>query len=149
MTHEERNNLVSIFVGLFVIGYLSFRIWTKYEAGIFDGPDGLMLWARTVLWAIPLGIGLMIVALIVTTIIHAILTNNSKPNFIVDERDKLIGRYGMIVTMSVASGGFILGIVFLAMGYSAFAVLNIMFYGFAGADFAGNLTKQILWRRGM
>ena len=149
MTHEERNNLVSIFTGILVQIYISYRIWSQYADGVFDGPDGLMLWARTILWIIPVAIIAMIISVILFAILHAIVTGNPKPSFIVDERDKSIGRTGNIVTMVVSSIGFIIALICLALGWSAFAAFNILFYSFAAGDFSGNLTKQYLWRRGM
>lgn len=149
MTHEERNNLVAIFVSLCVLGYISLRIWTQYHDGVFDQPDALKIWARTVLWAIPLSIVAMIIALILFTILHAIITRNPKPSFIVDERDNYIGRRGMMVTMFVSSGGFMVALICLALGWSAFAVFNVIFYSFGVGDLSGNLTKLYLWRRGV
>lgn len=149
MTHEERNNLVAIVVGLFIMFYLGSRVWLKYEAGEFDGPDGLMIWARTVLWVIPIGIGLMIIATILTSIVHAIVTKTPNPSFIVDERDRHIGRYGTIVTMSLSGAGLILAMVFLAIGWSPLAAMNTIFFSYAASDLIGNLVKLILWRRGL
>ena len=149
MTHEERNNLMAIVVGIMIIIYIAWNVHSKVEAGVFTGPDGLMLWARTVLWAIPIGVISMIVGTILMAIIYAIATGDPKPSFIVDERDKLIGNWGMKVTIGCVSTGFIMAIIGLAMGSSAFVVLNVIFFSFAAGDLFGNLTKLVLWRRGL
>jgi len=148
MTHEERNNLIAIVTSLLINGWLGWRVWTLYQAGEFAGPDALMLWARTVLWVIPASVVLTIILTIVFTILFAIATRDENPDFTVDERDKNFGRRGMIAAMVVASGGFLLAVGLLALGWTAFAAFNILYAGFALASLAGNVVTLGSYRRG-
>ncbi len=146
MTFEERNNLVGILCGAIMITVYVWRITALHGAGVFDGHDGLMLWARETLWLIGYGIGLVIVATILFSIFYAIVTNDPKPNMVVDERDRMISIWGQRVTIAVMSVFFVAALFALAFGWSAFAVFNIMLAGFAFGDMAGNLTKLGLYR---
>lgn len=149
MTHEERNNLMGILTGILIISYIGWSVYTKAEAGVFAGPDALMIWARTVLWAIPIGIISMIISMILFNIIYAIATNNANPSFVVDERDQSIKIWGMRVTAAAMSTGFIITLIGLAFGWSAFTACNMIFFSFAFGDLLGNLTKLVLYRRGL
>lgn len=150
MTHEERSNIVSIITGFLVIGYLILKLLGMNAEGAFDGPDAVKIWARTVLWVIPFSIAGMIIVLIGFNIFYAIVTNTKNPSFIVDERDKHINTWGARVTMVIMAGGFILALLALAFrDWSAFAALNLVFFSFSAADMLGNITKLIMWRRGM
>jgi hypothetical protein len=146
MTFEERNNLVGLLAGLLIIGIYVWRISGLHEAGAFDGPDGLMIWARATLWLIGLGVIFAIVGTILGAIINAIVSGEKNPGMLVDERDRLIKIWGMRVTMVVMSAGLIGGLFALAFGWSAFAVLNLILAGFSLGDMAGNFTKLGLYR---
>lgn len=148
MTYTERNNFVAIFNNLVVSGYFVWRILGMYQQGAFDGPDGLALWAQTVLWVIPISIAATIVLTILFNIVFAIAVRESNPEMVSDERDKLFGNRAMLTTMAVASAGFILSLVILALGWTAFLALNLILAGFALADFAGNIVKLVSYRRG-
>lgn len=150
MTHEERNNIVGIVIGLIVMIFLATKLSGMNNAGAFDGADAIKIWARTVLWVIPFSIVAMIVMTILFNIIFAIVTNNKNPSFVVDERDKQINSLGAKVTSGIMGAGFILALLLLAyFDWRAIGALNIMFFTFAIADFLGNVTKLVLWRRGM
>ncbi|MBL4812388.1 MAG: hypothetical protein JKX69_08575 [Rhodobacteraceae bacterium] len=150
MTHEERSNLIAIFSALAVIIYLALKLSGMNEAGAFAGPDAVKIWARTVLWIIPISIVSMIVLTILATILFAIVTNTPDPVLIVDERDRQIGSWGTKVSILAVSAGFIMSIIALAFfGWTALAALNCIFFSFAIGDLFGNLTKMFLWRRGV
>jgi len=148
MTHQERNNLVAIINSLLVTGFFATRIFQMYQQGAFEGPDGLAIWAQTVLWIIPASIIGSIVLTILFNIFYAIATNNSKPSFVVDERDKMLSNRSMITTMIVVSAGFILSLVALAFGWPSFVVLNMILLSFAVGDLIGSLVKLVMYRWG-
>lgn len=148
MPFKERNIVVAIFTNLIVIAYFAWRICRMLQDGQFDGSDALTVWARTVLWMIPLSIVATIIGTILFNIIYAIVTRQPKPSFVVDERDKAIEITGMKATMVVISTGFMLGMVALAFGWTGFTVFNLILFSFAFADLGGNLVKLALYRRG-
>lgn len=148
MTHEDKNNIVSLATNLLVNGYIIWKLARMNSAGAFDGADALQNWAQMVLWVIPISIVLMIIGTILFSIIFAIATNDAKPSFVVDERDKLFGRRSMIATMAFAGAGFIGSLICLALGWSALWGFNIIYFSFALGSFAGDITKFISYRRG-
>lgn len=149
MTHEERSNIISIVIGLFILGYFGSRFWAGYHAGDFDGPDGLKIWAWLVLRMVGTGIVAVIVGMIVGHILISIVTNTPRPSFVVDERDRMIGVWGLRTTVVVMSAGFIGMIVLLALGQTAILALNVLLFGSAIGDLCGNVMKAVLYRRGM
>ncbi|RYG92875.1 hypothetical protein EU803_01860 [Loktanella sp. IMCC34160] len=146
MTHTERNTLIAILINLGIIFVFGSRLWALHETGAFDAADGLTVWAKTVLWMIPVSIGATIVGTILFEILYSIATNNPKPELISDERDHQISIYGMRVTMVVASAGFIAALVGLAFGWTAVAALSLILAGFALGDLTGNLARMARYR---
>jgi uncharacterized membrane protein len=147
MTQEERVAWAGIISGLlFIAAY----IWTLHgmtAAGIPDGNAALTAWARTMLLLIGAGVIAVIVVTILFTILHAIITRDPSPSFVVDERDRAISIWGMRVTLAVVSVVFIGGLVMLALGWSPFFALNLMFFGFSIGSLAGGVTQVVLYRR--
>lgn len=148
MTYRDRNNVVSILVSLAVNSYIVLRLLQMEQAGLFDGPDAVNIWARMVIWAIPISIAATIIGTILFNIGHAIVTGNAKPSFIVDERDRLFDRRGIIAIVVLAGAGFISSIIALALDHSALTGFNIMFFAMALGSMAADLTKFISYRRG-
>lgn len=148
MTYEDRNNLVAIFNNLIVSGYFVWRIYGMYLEGAFEGPDGLSLWAQTVLWVIPVSIAATIVLTIAFNIVFAIAVRDPNPEMVSDERDRQFGRRSIMTSVFVASAGFILSLVLLALGGEVFYALNLILVGFVLADLSGSLVKFISYRRG-
>ncbi|MGR3290895.1 MAG: hypothetical protein ACU0C9_06820 [Paracoccaceae bacterium] len=148
MTHEEKNNLVSMIINILVNGYVIWKLFQMNAAGLFDGIDALTNWARMVVWVIPISIGLTIAATILFNIAVAIVTRDPKPSSLVDERDHMFSRRAVIATIILVAGGFIVSIVGLAWGWSALLAFNVIYFSFATGSFAGDLTKFISYRRG-
>lgn len=148
MTYQERNNLVAIFNNLIVSGYFTWRIYGMYLEGGFDGPVGLTIWAQTVLWVIPVSIIASIILTIVFNIVFAIAARDPNPEMVSDERDRQFGSRSIVTAVIVASAGFILALVVLALGFDVFYALNLILVGFVLADLIGSLVKLISYRRG-
>jgi len=149
MSHEERNTVASLITSLAVLIYFGARIWGTWAEGGYAGPDGPQIWARNVLWMIPICVGVTIVVTIGFNILHAIFTNTPKPSFVTDERDTHIGRRGMLVTMIVVSFGFIGSLILLALGWQVLVVLNAILAAFVLGDIAGSLSKLAAYRLGL
>jgi len=146
MSHEERNNIASIVAGLLVNIYVVAKLSNMFADGRLDGPDAAMVWARAMLWVIPIGIGVVIICIILGNILFAIAERDPKPSFVVDERDEAIKVFGMRFTMVIVSIAFIGGIVALAIGARPLIVFVGMFFGFSLGDLIGNFAKLIRYR---
>lgn len=148
MSHEERNNIVAILVNLATNAYVITRLRSLWSTGAFDGPDALMIWARAILWVVPIAIGGTIVLTILANILFAIATLDENPDFTVDERDRMFQLRGMAVTMVVASFGFLGCLVALAVGWEALIVFTLLYVAFSAGDLIGNLVKLVSYRIG-
>lgn len=148
MTHLQRNNVAAILSTLLVFGIYALRLPGQIASGRFDGPDGFAELGGSVLWLIGTGIVVTIVVTILTSIIYAIATNQPKPSFVIDERDRLIELRGVKV-MAMASGiSFVFAMMALALGYSPFSAFHIIIFGFAFGSLADNALQFFFQQRG-
>ncbi len=148
MSHEERNTVAALIASLIVNIYVINKLTNMFADGRLAGEDAIMIWARAMLWVIPIGIAVVIIVTILFNILHAIATNEPSPSFLVDERDKSISNFGMKVTAIVASIVFIGIVVALAMGAAPLTGFIAMWFGMAAGDLSGNLAKMFRYRMG-
>lgn len=148
MTYEDRNNVVSIVVGLFANGYIIMRLLDMNATGQFDGADAVNVWARMVVWIIPIVIVATVVGTILFNIAYAIVTNNESPSFLVDERDKMFDRRGITITVACMGFGFIIAVVGMAIGWSALIGFNIVYFSMAFGSITADVVKFVSYRRG-
>lgn len=149
MTHEESNNIASVLAGLLVNIYVIIKLSNLFADGSLDGPDRFMVWARAMLWVIPVGILVVIICVILMNIIAAVAQRDENPSFIVDERDKAIEVYGMRFTQVGISVAFIGGLIALAMDVDPLYAMIGMFFGFSLGDLIGGLAKMARYRWGL
>ena len=124
------------------------RIWEMFHDGTSTAPDGLQIWAQTMLWVVPVAIGSTITLTILTRIAVAVLTGD-RTRAIVDERDLKFQFYGMGATMAMAVAGFLGSMVLLALGYGGFVAFTVLYLCFFLGDIAGSLVKLGLYRAGL
>lgn len=148
MAYQDRNTVVSIFVNLLTIAYVVSQLISMQADGLFDGPDAANVWARMVVWVIPISIAATIIGTILFNIGFAIATGQESPSFVVDERDRHFERRGSFAVIAGAGIGFVTGIVALAMDYSALVGLNIMYFGMAAGALGSDLVRFASYRRG-
>ncbi|AZV78223.1 hypothetical protein EBB79_10270 [Parasedimentitalea marina] len=148
MTYQDRNTVVSIFVNLAVSAFVVLRLLEMNASGMFEGSDAVNNWARLVIWLIPLGIVATITGTILFNIGFAIFTNEPKPSFIVDERDKLFERRGNFAIIAFAGAGFVTAVIVLALDASALIGFNIIYFGMAFGSLAADIVKFVSYRRG-
>ncbi|GHC58742.1 hypothetical protein [Neogemmobacter tilapiae] len=149
MSFEERNAAVGIVISLIAWGLMISVLSQRQAAGVFDGADGPMLWARTVCWLIAACIAIGIALTVLATVLYAAVTGERSPSFEKDERDNQIGLRGLQVTLVVMSMGIVGSIGALAWGVTVVMALNLILASCALGDMAGTLVKLFLYRRGM
>ncbi len=148
MTFQDRNTVVSILVNLMMITYVVLRLISMEHAGLFDGADAVNVWARMVVWLIPISIAATIIGTIVFNIVFAIATGQEKPSFVVDERDRHFERRGSFAVIAGAGIGFVAATVVLALDYSALVGFNLMYFGMAAGALGSDLVRFFSYRRG-
>jgi hypothetical protein len=149
MSFEERNAVSNILVCFVTWAIMLSVLMKKSAAGLFTGTNGLEHWAQTVLWLILMGIGIAIVITILFNITYAIISGEKKADFLRDERDSHIGLRAMQATLIVINIGIVTAIIALALGASILTVLNMIFASCAFSGFVSEITKLILYRRGI
>lgn len=146
MSSEERNTWVSLITSLLVNAYFIWRIKGMFADGTSMAPDGLQIWAQTVLWVIPVSIGATIALSILGSILHGMATGDTKSLSVKDERDRQFEFWGMGATMAVAIAGFLGSMILLAIGTSPFIAFTVIYLGFALGDIVGSLVKLGMYR---
>ncbi len=149
MPHEERNAWGALIASAITFIYFGGQIWAATVAGGYAIADGLRLWAWDVLYLMGGGIVITIIVMIAFNILYAIVTNTPNPSFITDERDTMISRRGVQVTLVIASAGFIAAVIMLARGWGAVGALNAILIGMAAGAVAGDLYKVAVYRFGL
>lgn len=146
MSFSERTVWAELLASLTIVALVVWYIATRHATGAFDGPEGLQLWARTVLVLIAASIVVAILVSILFAIGYRIVTGED-PDDLVDERDRQIAGLGWKVSMIATGAGFVAALVALAAGLSAFGALNAMLASCALGDLSGNIAKLIRYRQ--
>ncbi len=149
MSSGERDAYSSLLSSLIYAVMFYLRISGQYEAGLFDGPDALQIWARSILWLILFGIGIAIAVTILFTILYVIVTGEKKPSDLKDERDWSIEVRGTRIATVIISIGLVAAIMDLAWGgASAIRALSIILIGCSVSEMIKSLFKIYRYRRG-
>ncbi|MFY0596059.1 MAG: hypothetical protein JXQ85_06490 [Cognatishimia sp.] len=148
MTFQDRNTVVSMLVNLITFTYVVSRLLNMHASGAFDGADAANVWAKMVIWIIPISIAATIVGTILFNILFAIFTGQEKPSFVVDERDRMFERRGIFAVVAGAGTGFVGGILAMALDHSVLVGLNIMYFGMAAGAMGSDLVRFFSYRRG-
>ncbi|MGL1894282.1 MAG: hypothetical protein OCD02_21810 [Spirochaetaceae bacterium] len=146
MSIQEKKIIVNI-VGTIAI----YTAYCMYVKGFFlNGMEhDLQLWGKTILIFIPIAIGVKILTLIIFFIINAIVTNGEEIEDIEDERDKLISSKGNNIGYIIVGAGFLFSIVSLVIAWPIYIMINIMYLFFNLADISSDITKIVLYRKGV
>lgn len=148
MTHEEKNAYVSLVVTLLVFTYFGRHFAGLYSEGYFVGDEAMVRLGWEIIYLIGYGIAAQVIGLIGFAIVYAIITNDHKPSFIVDERDKLITLKAVRIGYGFAGAGMMIAFIALAMGYDPILVFTAIVLSLALGGLMENLSKIILYRMG-
>ena len=148
MSVGERDAFSGLLTSLIVAVMFYNSLTGQYAAGAFDGADGLMIWARAVLWLVGYGIGVAIAVANVFTIVYVILTGEKKPSELRDERDRMIEHRGTRIGSSLTATGLLAVIIDMAWGNSTFHALNLLLIGLSLSEIVKDTFKIICYRRG-
>lgn len=139
-----------IFIFTFIVIFAVYSWWIFGVLGVeyFTGPDALVRIGRAISALIIGGYAFEIMTVFAVSIFSAKVLNNTKADFMVDERDKEILHKSMHISHLVLCTGLFLSIGALALGWSAFWVFNFMVLSFALSVVAELATKLFLYKRG-
>jgi len=148
MTYTEKNTLVSMLTGMLVFGIYSSKMYQLYQEGRFAAADAGVLMGKSVLYMIAASIIIAIITSIIFSIVHALATGEKKPNFVVDERDKLIELKAMQFSFIVFSFGFVGSAIALVFETTPLMVIFATITSMFVASIAGDIFKLVCYRRG-
>lgn len=163
MSYQEKKTIVSLVTGALIL--ISYCIYAFGKAGIAHLND-LQFWAKTMLIFIGIGIVVMIVIQIVFHILMAIskavqqklndhevdeaeIERSMKNLTVEDEMDQLIELKANRFGYTTIGLGFVAGLISIAFGVSATALLNILFFSFWAGSFLEGLVQIRYYRRGI
>ncbi|MBL1434581.1 MAG: hypothetical protein COB08_000070 [Rhodobacteraceae bacterium] len=145
----EVKNIYAGFASTIIIFTIYYIVVSgMHSAGRFEGPEGPALLGKAILALMAGGIVVHIVMLILANIVFAILQRDSKPSFVVDERDKLIELRGLRVSYYVFGTGYVAAMIGMAMGLSVFWVFNLLLVFCALSALIEGVVKLALYHRG-
>lgn len=147
MSYSEREAATGLITSLIVLGLFLWRLSGQHDAGLFDGPDALQTWARSVLILVAWSIGIAIVVTIGFHIAYAALTGE-KTDDVRDERDRDIERRALTWAWYLLSFGLLGVIIDLALGASALRAMNLVLALCALSEIFKDALKFWLYRRG-
>lgn len=146
LSHDEQNSLAQFLSNGVVVWYYYKTVSANHASGAYDAADAYASWAQTALWCIFGGIIVTIVATILVSILHAIITNNPNPDFTIDERDRALEQWGNSIAFIVA-GIILVGILIkIALGASVWWALHGFLAAISLGHWAG-LAAKILRAR--
>ncbi len=146
MNAGERNTWVSLCASLTVNAWFGHLVWAMYQSGTHLAPDGLQIWARSMLWVIPVSIVANIGLTILASIVEGAVTGQPRILFLKDERDRNFELHGMGAMILMVVMAFLGAMIWLAFGGSAFNAFNLIYLGFFLGDVCNSLVKLGLYR---
>jgi hypothetical protein len=147
MDNKEKQILVTVISLGLIFGFYSLYVYNNYIAGNFDIVNDFRFWGKTFLILIPVTIVAQILIHIVFAIINKIVTNEDMQT-LSDERDKLIDLKALQISHWIFTGGFLLSMVFAALGLPAYAMfLTLVVAGFLSGVIS-EIAKLYYYRKG-
>ena len=150
MSHEEKNTLLQIIIGVMINIWIVIEVRNLYINGLMDNPNSIQIWAGTIFWivifSIFVGIFLSVFGTIVFSILETLIIGEADNNFIADERDKMIASTGHKITIFFSGAGFIILIVGLKYGYEIVDCLVVLMFCFSLGGLLGEFAKLTRYR---
>jgi hypothetical protein len=163
MSYQEKRTLLSIIISVLMV--VSYSIYAFGKAGM-EHINDLQFWAKTILIFIGIGIIAMIILQIVFHILMAIsrairqkmkddevneeeIERTMRAETSEDEMDKMIGLKSNRFGYTIMGLGFMAGLIAIAFGASAVAMLNILFFSTWVGSFVEALVQIRYYRRGV
>jgi len=148
MNFEVKNTYAGIASSVLIFAVYYLVVSGMYAEGRFEGAEGLALLGKAILMLMAGGIAVHIVMLILANIVFAIIHKDPKPSFVVDERDEMIELRGLRVSYYVFGAGYVISMIALALGLSAFGVFNLLLASCAISAWVEAVIRLVLYHRG-
>lgn len=147
MSSQERSNLVSLTCTVVLLGFYLLNIAAMTEDGSLGSVEIFSLWATVIILGILTQVLAQIIAQIVAAIIIMIQTKE-EPDFISDERDKLIDLKGVRNSYVVYTLTVLAAMIMLAVGESVPSMFNVLVLAGLFAQIFGDVSRLYMYWRG-
>ena len=150
MSHEEKNTILQILIGIGINIWLAVEINNLYSKGLMYSPDAIHRWAETIFWimiiSVLMGIIITIFGTLIFSIIESIIFGEADNNLIIDERDREIAGTGHKVFVGFSSTGFLMLILGLKFGFELIDCLVLMMFCFSLGGLLSEIVKLVRYR---
>jgi len=163
MSYKEKKTLMSLITSTLLL--VAYCIYAFGKTGM-EHMNDLVFWARTILIFIGIGIVALIIIQIVFHILMAIsqavqqkmkdesvddkeIEKSIEREMVEDEMDKLIELKANKIGYSIMGAGLVAGLIAIAFGASAVALLNILFLSAWLGSFLEGLMQIRYYRKGI
>lgn len=163
MSYQEKKTLMSLITSLLIL--IAYCLYAFGKAGMAHMND-LEFWAKTMLVFIGIGIVALIIIQIVFHILMAVtkavqqkmkdetfddkvIEQSIEREMVEDEMDKLIELKANRLGYTIMGLGFPAGLIAIAFGASAVALLNILFFAAWTGSFIEGLMQIRYYRKGL
>lgn len=147
MSMGEREAVSGLITTALVLALFLWRLSGQDAAGLFDGPEALQTWARSVLVLVAWSIGIAIAVFVGFHVAYEVVTGE-KTDDRRDERDRDIERRALTWAWYLLSFGLLGVIIDLALGSSAFRAMNLVLALCVLSECFKDGLKIWLYRRG-
>jgi hypothetical protein len=149
MSYQEKNITVSLFSHLLICVYYLANLFPIIQAGELIAGRLYALWTVVITVNIVVNIVASILTNILLTIIEAIRARKYEgPQFIADERDRLIELKGIRSSYITFSIGVLVSVLVFIFGQSALTMISLIVFFAILAEIIGDVSKIYLYRRG-
>jgi hypothetical protein len=150
MSHEEKNTIFQIIIGVVVNIWILYKINNLYKTGAMDDPNSIQIWAETIFWiiivSIAVGVVFTIIGTIIFSILESIIMGQADSKFMADERDKMIGHTGNRIIIGFVGAGFLVLITGIKFGYETVDCLVVLMFCFSLGSLFAELAKLARYR---
>lgn len=148
MTFQEKGIATGLGVLILMYGIYGIALYDMFRGGQFAAAGGGSLLGKSILMLMAAVVITTLVVRIAMTALEAIANRDVHP-VISDERDRLIELRGLRISHFVFAGGFVIAMVALALGQSAFVVINLIILSLGAGEALGSIGQLYLYRRGL
>jgi hypothetical protein len=149
MSYQEKNITVSLTSHLLIVGYYLMVWLPMFQAGELAASRLYSLWVVVILATILVNIIASILTNILLTIVETIKAQKyEEPQFIADERDRLIELKGVRASYITFSVGVLISVLVFTFGQPALVMISMMVFFALGAEIIGDIFQIYLYRKG-
>jgi uncharacterized membrane protein len=151
MSYEEKNITVSLFSHLLIGVYYLANLLPMIQSGELVAGRLYALWSIVITVNIVVNIIASILTNILLTIVEAIQSRKYEeedPQFIEDERDRLIGLKGIRSSYFTFSIGVLLSVFAFIFGQPPLMMISLIVFFAILAEIIGDISKINLYRKG-